>query len=75
MLDSENAESLRVNGALVTDIEDMRRVVKEFWEETGGVGEVSEVREGCISTFIPQIHLSFFSFIIHSFHPNLILEC
>ena len=28
-----------------------------------------------ISTFIPQIHLSFLSFIIHSFHPNLILEC
>ena len=49
MPDSENAESLRVNGAPVTDIEDMRRVVKEFWVETGGVGEVSEVREGYVT--------------------------
>ena len=49
MLDSENAESLRGNGALVTDKEDMRRVVKEFWEEIRGVSEVSEVREGCVT--------------------------
>ena len=49
MPDSDNVESLRVNGALVTDKEDMRRVVKEFWEEIGGVGEVFKVREGCVT--------------------------
>ena len=49
MPDSENVESLKVNGALVTEKEDIRRVVKEFWEEIGGVGEVSEVREGCVT--------------------------
>ncbi|MPC63693.1 hypothetical protein E2C01_057795 [Portunus trituberculatus] len=49
MPDSENVESLRVNGALVTDKEDMRRVIKEFWEEIGGVDEVFGVREGCVT--------------------------
>ena len=49
MPDSENVESLRVNGALVTDVEDMRRVVNEFWEENGGGGEVSKLREGCVT--------------------------
>ncbi|MPC24152.1 hypothetical protein E2C01_017228 [Portunus trituberculatus] len=39
MPDSENVESLRVNGALVTDKEDMRRVIKEFWEEIVGVAD------------------------------------
>ena len=35
-------------GALVTDKEDMRRMIKEFLEEIGGVGEVFGVREGCV---------------------------
>ncbi|MPC58692.1 hypothetical protein E2C01_052699 [Portunus trituberculatus] len=49
MPDSENVESLmRVNGALVTD-KDMRRVIKEFWKEIGGAGEVLDVREGYVT--------------------------
>ena len=46
MPDSENVESLKVNGAVVTDKEEMRRAIKEFWEEIGGVGEVFDVDEG-----------------------------
>ena len=48
MPDSENVESLKVNGAVVTDKEEIRRV-KEFWEEIGGVGEVFDVRERCVT--------------------------
>ena len=46
---SENVESLRVNGAVVTDKEEMRKAVKEFWEEIGGVGGVFDAREGCVT--------------------------
>ena len=49
MSDSENVESLRVNGALVTHKEEMRKAVKEFWEEIGGVDEVFDIREGCVT--------------------------
>ncbi|MPC58796.1 hypothetical protein E2C01_052805 [Portunus trituberculatus] len=49
MHDNENVESLRMIRALVTDKEDMRRVIEEFWEEIGGVGEIFGVREGCVT--------------------------
>ncbi|MPC58871.1 hypothetical protein E2C01_052881 [Portunus trituberculatus] len=48
MPDSENVESLRGN-ALVIDEEDMRRVIKEFCVEIGDVGEIFDVREGCVT--------------------------
>ena len=48
MSDSENVESLKVNGSVVTDKEEMRKAVKDYWEEIGGVGEVHDVREGCV---------------------------
>ena len=49
MSGSENVESLKVNGEKITDKEKMKESVKEFWEEIGGVGEVLDVREGCVS--------------------------
>ena len=49
MSDSENVESLRVNGAVVTDKGEMKKAVKEFWEEIGGVGEVFVVKEECVT--------------------------
>ncbi|MPD05772.1 hypothetical protein E2C01_101536 [Portunus trituberculatus] len=49
MPDSENVESLKVNGAVVTGKEEMRRTIKEFWEEIGGVGEVFDVGEGRVT--------------------------
>ncbi|XP_050718462.1 uncharacterized protein LOC126999703 [Eriocheir sinensis] len=49
MSDSENVESLKVNGEKITDKEKMRESIREFWEEIGGVGEVFGVREGCVT--------------------------
>ena len=49
MPDSENVESLKVNGELVTDKEKICECIKEFWEEIGGVGEVFEVRDSCVT--------------------------
>ena len=49
MSGSENVEGLRVNGAVVTDKGEMRKAVKEFWEEIMGVSEVFVVREGCVT--------------------------
>ncbi|MPC25363.1 hypothetical protein E2C01_018472 [Portunus trituberculatus] len=39
MPDCEHVESLKVNGAVVTGKEEMRRVIKEFWEEIEGIRE------------------------------------
>ncbi|MPC93382.1 hypothetical protein E2C01_088508 [Portunus trituberculatus] len=49
MSDRENVERLRVNGTVVTDKEEMKKVIKDFWEEIGGVGEVLDVKEGCVT--------------------------
>ena len=49
MSDSENVESLKVNGAVVTGKEEKRKVLKKFWEEIASVGEVLDVREGCVT--------------------------
>ena len=44
MPDSKNIESLKVNGAVVTDKEEMRKAIKEFWEEIGGVVLVEVIK-------------------------------
>ena len=49
MSDSESVESFKVNGEVVTDKEKMKECIKEFWEDIGGVGEVFDVREGCVT--------------------------
>ena len=49
MAERENVESLKVNGECITEKEKMKEAVKEFWEEIGGVGEVLDVRLGCVS--------------------------
>ena len=48
MSDSENVESLKVNGECITDKNNIRKSIKEFWEDIG-VGDVLEVREGCLT--------------------------
>ena len=47
--DSVGVESLKVNGEVVTEKEGMREAIRQFWEEVGGVGEVFDVREGCVT--------------------------
>ena len=47
--DSENVESLKVNGEIVTDRERMREAIGEFWEEIGSVNEVLNIREDCLT--------------------------
>lgn len=60
MPDRENMESLKVNGAVVTDKEEMRKVIKEFLEEIGDIGEVfsSETQSWVIFTPCPLFHVS-----------------
>ena len=41
--------SLKVNDECITDKNEIRELFKEFWEDVGGVGEVLEVREGCLT--------------------------
>ena len=49
MSDSENVKSLKVSGECVTDKNNITESIKEFWEDIGGVGEVFQVREGCLT--------------------------
>ena len=46
---NNECESLKVNGEVITDKVRMKESVKEFWEEVGGVGQVYDVRENCIT--------------------------
>ena len=47
MPDRENVETSKVNGECVTDKEKIK-LIKEFWEITGGVGESFNMREGSV---------------------------
>ena len=38
---------MKVNGECITDKNEIRESIKEFWEDIGGVGKVFEVKEGC----------------------------
>ena len=44
MSDSKNVKNLKVNGECITD----KNEIKECWEDIGGVGEILEVRKGCL---------------------------
>ena len=49
MSDREDVESLKVNGVCVTDKQEMKVAIKEFWEDIGGVGEELNVRVDCVT--------------------------
>ena len=49
MSSNAGVESLKVNGEVITEKEGMREAIKQFWEEVGGVGEVFDVRERCVT--------------------------
>ena len=49
MSDCQNVKSLKVNGECITDKNEIRESIKEFWEDIGGVDEVLEVREECLT--------------------------
>ncbi|KAK3886627.1 hypothetical protein Pcinc_009274 [Petrolisthes cinctipes] len=44
MSSTESVDSLKVNGVCINDKEEVRKAIKEFWENIGGVGEVTDVR-------------------------------
>lgn len=47
--DHENVEYLRVNEEHAKDEDKIRKFIKHFWEGFGGVGEASDVKEGCVT--------------------------
>ncbi|KAK4328209.1 hypothetical protein Pmani_001329 [Petrolisthes manimaculis] len=44
MSSTESVDILKVNGICITDKEEMRKAIKELWENIGGVGEVTDIR-------------------------------
>ncbi|MPC47097.1 hypothetical protein E2C01_040832 [Portunus trituberculatus] len=49
MSENVGVESLKVNREVITEKNEIREVIRQFWEEMGGVGEVFGVREGCVT--------------------------
>ncbi|MPC31567.1 hypothetical protein E2C01_024861 [Portunus trituberculatus] len=41
-------KSLKVNGEVITEKNEIREAIGQFWEEVGGVGEMFGVREGYV---------------------------
>ena len=42
---TDKVECLKVNGRIIENVEEIKECIKEYWEEIGGVGEVSGVSE------------------------------
>ena len=47
--ENEDVQTLKVNEECVTDERIIKEAVKEFWEEIGGVGEVFDARDECLT--------------------------